>query len=188
MSWAKISDDFADDCETLSDAAFRLHVEGLCWNGRKLLDCRIPVADLRRFAKNPSAVDELLAVGWWSREGDVFVIRHHAAYQRLREDVLKQQAANKVNGSKGGRPRGSKKTHSVSDSVSDSVSAIRAGITAAATSPHEKTHSLSDSKTERDRTGQDRLLGGSVVATQQDEFEDEASAFAEFLPSTAVAS
>jgi len=141
MTWAKISDDFSDDCETLSDSAFRLHVEGLAWNGRKLLDCIIPIGDLRRFAKNPKAIDELLATGWWSREGDMYVIRHHSSYQRLRVDVLAQQAVNTRNGAKGGRPR-----------------------------KQREIHSLSDLKTERDRTGQDRHLG--EVITNQIEVAD----------------
>jgi hypothetical protein len=42
MTWAKLSDDFTDDCWTLSDGAFRLHVEGLVWSNRKLLDLVIP--------------------------------------------------------------------------------------------------------------------------------------------------
>ena len=105
MSWAKLSDDFADDCWQLSDAAFRLHVEGLCWNGRKLLDLRIPKDDVHRFAKHPEAVDELVAAGWWTDDGDHYVIRHHAVYQRSRKQVLAQQAANVENGKKGGRPR-----------------------------------------------------------------------------------
>ncbi len=105
MTWTKLSDDFADDCWALSDAAFRLHVEGLTWNGRKLLDLRLPKDDVRRFAKHPEAVAELVAGGWWGEDGDAYVIRHHAGYQRTREDVIKQQAANAANGRKGGRPR-----------------------------------------------------------------------------------
>lgn len=105
MSWAKLSDDFADDCWTLSDAAFRLHVEGLTWNGRKLLDCIIPKSDVRRFAKHPEAVAELLAVEWWADRGDSYEIRHHATYQRLKKDVLKQQETSRANGAKGGRPK-----------------------------------------------------------------------------------
>ena len=168
MAWSKLSDTFADECETLSDGAFRLHVEALCWNGRKLLDCRIPISDLRRFAKDPSQVDELLAVGWWSQDGDSYQIRHHANCQRTREDVLNQQAANATNGSKGGRPKGSKKTHSVSDSVSDSVSksvsSYSAVIAGEETSPHKKTHLLSDSKSERERKGKEKAVKeGSLV-------------------------
>jgi hypothetical protein len=143
MSWAKLSDDYSDDCWTLSDEAFRLHTEALVWNGRKLLDCRIPKDDLRRFAKHPHAVGELLACGWWTEDGDYYVLRHHALYQRTREAVVNQQAANAANGAKGGRPKKPREQSSALQSESE-------------------THSLSDSPTgsgtERDRTGQDRQL------------------------------
>lgn len=35
MTWTKVSDDFTDECWTLSDEAFRLHIEGLTWSNRK---------------------------------------------------------------------------------------------------------------------------------------------------------
>lgn len=105
MTWTKLSDDFSDDCWTLSSDAFRLHVEGLVWSNRKLLDLTIPQDDLRRFAKDPSHVGELVDCGWWSDLGAVYRINHHAQYQRLRADVVKQQSANAANGRKGGRPR-----------------------------------------------------------------------------------
>lgn len=148
MSWSKLSDDFADDCWTLSDKAFRLHVEGLCWSNRKLLDCRIPVDDLRKFAKHPEILPELLDAGWWERDGDVLVIRHHAQYQRLRQAVVNQQAANQANGKKGGRPR---REIARTDSVSERV-----------TETESLSESLSESETERDRPGQDRALMGEL--------------------------
>ncbi len=157
MSWSKLSDDFSDDCWALSDAAFRLHVEGLIWSNRKLLDLHLPKADVRRFAKDPDAVAELLEVGWWSEDGDEYVIRHHAQYQRSREAVLKQQEANERNGRKGGRPRGKPREQAPrldrgeTQSVSDS---------------------LSDSRTERDRTGQDRSVEAEPLPKQ--DFDDDA--------------
>jgi len=133
MTWTKLSDDFADDCDQLSSDAFRLHVEGLIRSNRKLLDLKLDKNQMRRWVWNPEladiAVKDLLAVGWWSDEGDHYLIRHHACYQRTREQVLKQQEANQNNGKKGGRPRGSAReqstvltpeTHSVSESVSES--------------------------------------------------------------------
>ncbi len=116
MTWTKISDDFPDDCETLSDRAFRLHVEGLVWSNRKLLNCEVPKEHLRRFATSPQAVDELLACGWWSEDGDVYVIRHHATYQQSREEVLARQERARKNGAKSpGRPPKPKKPRSVTD-------------------------------------------------------------------------
>lgn len=137
MTWTKLSDDYSDDCWTLSDAAFRLHTEALVWSNRKLLDCVIPADDLRRFAKNPEAAPELVNVGWWVLTDDGFyVIRHHATYQRTREAVLNQQSANATNGAKGGRPR-------------------KPGRERHGTPRPSETESLSESETERDGTGRD---------------------------------
>lgn len=175
MTWSKLSDDYSDDCWTLSDAAFRLHTEGLIWSNRKLLDCILPKDDLRRFAKRPDAVQELLDKGFWqeSTDGTSYIIRHHAQYQRDREAVIAQQDANRTNGKKGGRPPGiprEQQTQWVSKSVTQSVKEppIEAEIDPMAWTAAEfersrpntgkKTQSLSESptesETERDRTGQ----------------------------------
>lgn len=137
MTWTKLSDDFTDDCWTLSDAAYRLHSDGLVWSNRKLLDCVIPKADVYRFAKRPEAIQELLDAGYWSTAGDAYVIRHHAQYQRQREAVIKQQEANAINGAKGGKARGREQ---VADLANESPN----------NSPSE---SLSESLSERDRPG-----------------------------------
>jgi hypothetical protein len=104
VTWTKLSDDFSDDCWTLSDAAFRLHVDGLLWSNRKLLDLHLPKDDVPRFSKRPEAATELVAAEWWADRGDHYEIRHHAIYQRTRENVVKQQEVNAENGRKGGRP------------------------------------------------------------------------------------
>jgi hypothetical protein len=149
MAFTSLSDDFTDDCWSLSDQAHRLHVDGLVWSNRKLLDLRLPKDDLRRFAKHPEAAPELVACGWWSDEGDAYVIQHHGVYQRTKETVLNRQKVNVENGSKGGRPRGKgggsrreqaedlrrQETESVSESVSESLT-------------HDETH--------RDRKGKER--------------------------------
>jgi hypothetical protein len=111
MTWTKLSDDFGEDCWTLSDAAFRLHVEALVWSNFKLLDGRITKDDLRRFAKNPDAADtvtELLDCGFWIDDGDAFVIVHHLPHQPTREQVIAFRQSRQQNGRKGGRPRKTK--------------------------------------------------------------------------------
>ena len=137
MTWTKLSDDFSDDCWTLSDAAFRLHTEALVWSNRKLLDLYIPKDDLRRFAKRPEAAPELVAVGWWTDDGEHYVIRHHGGYQPTREAVLTRQAKNAENGRKGGRPR--KGT----------------GAPREITETQSLSHSQSEARTQGDGTGRD---------------------------------
>jgi hypothetical protein len=103
MTWTKLSDDFTDDCWTLSDSAYRLHTDGLVWSNRKLLDLMIPKDEVRRFAKNADAVPELIDGGWWTDHGTYFRIEHHARYQRERDAVIRQQQANKENRAKRGQ-------------------------------------------------------------------------------------
>jgi hypothetical protein len=103
MTWTKLSDDFGDDCWTLSDSAFRLHVEGLIWSNRKLLDLMIPKEDLPRFARGLEGIGELLEAEYWEDQGSHYLISHHGMYQRTRDAVVKQQRANQLNGRLGGQ-------------------------------------------------------------------------------------
>ncbi len=165
MTWSKLSDDYSDDAWTLTDAAFRLHTEGIVWSNRKLLDCIISKDDLRRFAKTPEALQELLDAGFWQDAGTCYVIRHHAQYQRSREAVLKQQEANRENGGKGGRPKGKpreQKSNSVSEPQSHGITGVsktaaRAQDFPARINTGEKTKSVTESQskseTKRDRPG-----------------------------------
>ena len=105
MTWTKTSDDFPDDCETLSDAAYRLHHEGLTWSNRKLLDLCLPKDRMVKWATRPEAAAELVACGFWTDEGNHYLIRHHGAYQRTREETIAIQERNQRNGKSGGRPR-----------------------------------------------------------------------------------
>lgn len=158
MTWTKLSDDFPDDCEVLTDAAFRLHVEGLVWSNRKLLNCRIPMGDMRRFAKHPEAVAELLRVGWWETADGDYVIAHHAVYQRDRDAVVRQQAANAKNGAKGGRTAGPSRELSPRTATAES--------TAGSESLNESLSELTSELTsERDRTG----LAGTIRTTGDEE-------------------
>lgn len=167
MTWTKLSDDYSDDCWTLSDAAFRLHTEGLVWSNRKLLDLRIPKDDLRRFAKCPEVAPELLAVGWWTDEGDHYVIRHHGAYQPTRDAVLTRQAANAENGKKGGRPR-----------KGTGVGRERSEMPTSSSETQSVTEPLSESRTHRDGTGRDRT--GTYGRTSEVDDEEVTEALREY--------
>lgn len=84
MTWTKLSDDFGDECHTLSDAAFRTHVEALIWVMRRETGGHIEARDLKRFAESPHsemAVTELVACGWWTVEAQGYRVRHHMEHQ-----------------------------------------------------------------------------------------------------------
>ncbi|MBX7452295.1 hypothetical protein GR927_30285 [Mycolicibacterium sp. 3033] len=104
MTWTKLSDDFSDDCWQLSDAAFRLHVEGLIWSNRKLLDLVLSKDEVQRWAKNPDVAEELVNRGWWEDRGDHYFIVHHGGYQRAAQAVVHQQKVNRENRAKAGKP------------------------------------------------------------------------------------
>jgi len=150
MTWTKLSDDFSDDCWELSDAAVRLHMEGLVWSNRKLLDCRLVKDEMVRWAKRPGAAEELVAAGWWRDDDTVYLIVHHAIYQRAREAVLKQQDANQKNGQKGGLAGGAPACHI--------VAAALAHWKAAQTSPPQARHTLVPMVDKPDRGGDDGFL------------------------------
>ncbi|WP_156738015.1 hypothetical protein [Mycobacterium scrofulaceum] len=134
MTWTKTGDEFADECWTLTDAAYRLHHEGLTWSNRKGTEGQLAKDDMRRWAKRPEAAEELVSVGWWEDHGQHYQIVHHLGYQRTREQVAHQSLVNAKNGKKGGRPR-KQKTELVNEPLSESQT---------------------ETESEGDRTGQDR--------------------------------
>jgi hypothetical protein len=101
MSWTKLGDEFADECWTLSDPAFRLHVEGHVWSNLKSCDGKLAKDDMVRWAKRLEAAEELVAKGWWEDHGDHYVIIHHIGYQRTAEQVANQSKINADNRAKG---------------------------------------------------------------------------------------
>jgi hypothetical protein len=126
MTWTKLSDDFSDDCWTLSDTAYRLHTEALIWSSRKLLDLRIDKNGVERWTTHPEAASELVAKGYWEDRGDHYWIVHHGVYQRTREQVLRQQEANVANRAKG-KARPVRPKDDSSDDSSDDLSDERDG-------------------------------------------------------------
>ena len=159
MTWTKLSDDFPFDCWTLSDAAFRLHIEGLCWSNRMLLDGVIPKDDMHRFAKEPDTIEELVSGGWWSTNGESYVIKHHMMYQPTREKVIAQQARSRENGARGGRPKKKPKqvsqqaTYRGTQQKTRQVNQAESTTSELAENPQVKTQQVSQMETQRDGTG-----------------------------------
>jgi hypothetical protein len=96
MTWLKVSDDFGDDCARagLTDAAFRTHIEGLCWAMRRETGGRIDAIDVRRFAETerPSAaIQELVDAGFWTRTERGYLIVHHMQHQPEPDVIAKRR-------------------------------------------------------------------------------------------------
>jgi hypothetical protein len=96
VTWTKISDDFAEQCADLSDAAFRTHVEGLIWSMKRETGGMIPMGDVKRFAESEhrhEAVAELVQLGYWTQLDNGYRIEHHMEHQ-VEPEVI---AARRVN-------------------------------------------------------------------------------------------
>jgi hypothetical protein len=98
VTWVKVSDDFPDDCARveLSDAAFRTHMEGLCWVMRRETGGHIDDLDVRRFAESERAADaieELIDAGFWTRTDGGYVVVHHMKHQ-VEPDVIAKRREN----------------------------------------------------------------------------------------------
>ena len=81
MSWSKLSDDYPDRLEYLSDAAFRLHTEALCLVMKRELGPWLPRKKLLRSTNVcgdvEAALAELLSCGFMvEREGGIEVVEH----------------------------------------------------------------------------------------------------------------
>lgn len=96
--WLKLSDDFDDDCQDLSDAAFRLHVQGLLFVMRRERHPVLSERDVRKFSdvdNTEAAVKELLDYGFWAREPDGRLrVRHQMDHQIEPEVIKARKAAN----------------------------------------------------------------------------------------------
>lgn len=80
MTWLKLGEEFTRETRTLSDAAFRTHVEGLAWVLDRETGGALAERDVGRFAETEdpmAAVDELVDAGYWRRTGSGYVIEHH---------------------------------------------------------------------------------------------------------------
>lgn len=92
MPWARFEDRFPwhRKIRKLSDAAFRLHVSGICWSAEHLADGYIPPDDLQLVSdvKHPQkVVGELVRHGLWNAVEDGWCIHDYHDYQPTSEHV-----------------------------------------------------------------------------------------------------
>ena len=91
--WTKLSDDFGEvpPVLNLSDAAYRLYVQGLIYCNRNLTDGLIAEAAVGRLTTTFSKrlVAELTATHLWTREGSNFVVAEFLRDQLSRAQVMK---------------------------------------------------------------------------------------------------
>ena len=104
--WTKLGDEMPDrpSIWRLSHGAFRLHVSGLAYCNRMLLEGIVPGARVQALIPQyrPAYVDELVAGGIWAREGDDFRILDSAEDQLTKADVLALRDKRAAAGRRGG--------------------------------------------------------------------------------------
>lgn len=88
MGWVRLDDNFADHPKViaLSDTAFRLYIETLCYSNRQLTDGFIPMAVYLKLSPNDDA-DYLIDAGLWESAIKGYSIRSYNEYQPTREKV-----------------------------------------------------------------------------------------------------
>lgn len=78
MTWTRLSDEFCDRAEvaSLTDAAFRAHVEALVYCNRVLTDGRLPKSVVRRVLTRATRMVyvELVKAGLWIEEPEHFTV------------------------------------------------------------------------------------------------------------------
>jgi hypothetical protein len=154
VTWTKTGDEFADECWTLSDAAYRLHHEGLTWSNRKGTDGRLNKDDMVRWAKRPEAAEELVAIGWWKNKGDHFQIVHHLGYQRTKAQVASQSLANQKNAARRwGKNSSSCESHNESQSEPQSE----------LTCEMDRTGQVQNRPGQESTTGEKNYVNGAVL-------------------------
>lgn len=93
MSWIKIDDGFATNPKiaALTDRALRTHIRALCFSARHLTDGHIPERSAREMGTK-RAIDQLVQVRLWERNGDGYVIHDYHNYNPTREQVEQERA------------------------------------------------------------------------------------------------
>jgi len=99
MTWIKLDDTFPNNPKILplSDKAFRLYIEGLCYANQYLTDGFLAQAVINRLDSG-NAYQELLAAGLWLEQIDGAQIHDYCEHQTTRKVVeeKREQTRNRV--------------------------------------------------------------------------------------------
>ena len=92
MGWVRLDDNFADHPKViaLSDSAFRIYINALCYSNRQLTDGFIPNPVYEIWASresNEEPADALIEADLWEVTNGGFLIRSYTEYQPTREMV-----------------------------------------------------------------------------------------------------
>lgn len=88
----------------LSDAAFRLYIEALCWCSRQEKNGDIPAAAMKRMGR-PRAIRELVEGRLLIEHGGGYEVHDYLAHQRSADEIAAFRASKSLSGQKGAHMR-----------------------------------------------------------------------------------
>ncbi len=109
MSWVRLDDGLSDNPKLvgLSDRAFRVYINGLCYCARNLTDGLVPVGATRSLGATPRHVAELVAAGRWEQHENGWMVHDYLKYNPTREQAEQRQQRRKAAGRLGGLAKAS---------------------------------------------------------------------------------
>ena len=89
----------------LSDSAFRLMVEAICYCSRQESDGRVPKGQMRRMATKPGAIEELVRYGHIIDLGDGWELGDYLRWNRAKVEIDSFRKAQGKSGTRGAHMR-----------------------------------------------------------------------------------
>ena len=107
MSWVKIDERLSEHPKIvgLSDRAFRVHINALCYCNRNLTDGRIPGGALRSLMGNERLAGQLVSAGLWEQNGTGWLVHDYLDFNFSREQVERRREERRKAGEKGAQVR-----------------------------------------------------------------------------------
>lgn len=97
MAHAQLDDNYGDHPKIarLSDAAYRLHTNGIVYCSRQLTDGAIDAEDVRGLVRKfrPAALAELLMRGLWTAVEDQYLIHDYLDWNPSKAEVKRRREA-----------------------------------------------------------------------------------------------
>lgn len=88
----------------LSDAAFRLYVEAICWCSRQESDGIIPAAAMKRLGR-PRAITELVKAELLHDALGTYLVHDYLLHQRSADEIAAFRSSKRASGAKGAHMR-----------------------------------------------------------------------------------
>ncbi len=111
MPWLRLDEEFYEHPKVLllSDAAFRVHVNAMCYCARYTTDGVVPEAALRTLRGTPRLAKQLVGAGCWELHDDGWLIHDFLEYNPSKKKVDADRERRAASGRLGGLSKNSSK-------------------------------------------------------------------------------